>query len=397
MSFLKHLDGKTNSILFIGFNQNQQCFACGTTSGFIIYSTDPFRKLFSRVFNGGIGFIEMLFRCNILALVGGGDNPQYPPNKVMIWDDHQNRCIGELCFRSDVQAVRLRRDKVVVVLEHKIYVYDFSHLKLVDHIETMSNLKGLCVISPDPQNTILICPGLQKGYLRNELYDIKRMNVIQAHAKTVECIALTFNGKYLATTSESSTLVRIWDTATGAQHQEVRISTYCEKITSLQFSPQTSKWLACMTDKGTLRIIKVKIPELEIKKRNTVHSTLSIFTAVLPRFVSPQWPHAHFRIDDFHECVPCIVGFGCNDTTVVIVTGKGVVYKVVFDPIKSGDCSRVNIKSEQLQFNRVLLNGYVRKFEYQNNILIPSDIKQVILHLYPRFTNYGCDIKANML
>lgn len=33
--------------------------------------------------------------------------------QVMIWDDSQSRCIGELSFRSEVYSVKLRRDKYV--------------------------------------------------------------------------------------------------------------------------------------------------------------------------------------------------------------------------------------------------------------------------------------------
>ncbi|RZS00856.1 hypothetical protein BHM03_00030642, partial [Ensete ventricosum] len=216
-------DSVAPSLLHLSFNQDHGCFAAGTDRGFRIYNCDPFREIFRRDFDGGgVGVVEMLFRCNILALVGGGTSPYYPPNKVMIWDDHQSRCIGELSFRSDVRAVRLRRDRIIVVLDHKIFVYNFADLKLVHQVETVPNPKGLCAVSQQQGSLVLVCPGSQKGQVRVEHYGAKATKFITAHDSRIACFALSQDGRLIATASSKGTLIRIFSTVDGVLLQEVR-------------------------------------------------------------------------------------------------------------------------------------------------------------------------------
>lgn len=246
-----------NELLFVGFNQDSGCFACGMTNGFVIYNIDPFRETFRRVFpNGGIGIVEMLFRCNLLAIVGGGRNPRYPLNKVMIWDDHQNKCIGELKFRTEVFAVKLRRDRVVVVLESKVFVYRFKDLKLLDQITTVSNPKGLISLCPEIKSNVLAIPGLARGSIRIELYDISKATLIKAHDADLAQFALNSDGSRIASASEKGTLIRIWNCHTGEPMRELRRGMDKAEIYCIAFN-LTSTFLACSSDKGTIHIFSL--------------------------------------------------------------------------------------------------------------------------------------------
>ncbi|KAK8588245.1 hypothetical protein V6N12_022700 [Hibiscus sabdariffa] len=336
------------SLLHLSFNQDHGCFAVGIDHGFRIYNCDPFREIFRRDFNrgGGIGVVEMLFRCNILALVGGGPDPQYPPNKVMIWDDHQSRCIGELSFRSEVRSVRLRRDRIVVVLEQKIFVYNFADLKLLHQIETIANPKGLCAVSQGAGSLVLVCPGLQKGQVRVEHYASKRTKFIMAHDSRIACFALSQDGQLLATTSTKGTLVRIYNTVDGSLLQEVRRGADRAEIYSLAFS-SNAQWLAVSSDKGTVHVFSLKInggsPGI-VRSHNAAepvtspHSSLSFIKGVLPKYFSSEWSVAQFRLVEGSQY---IVAFGHQKNTVVILGIDGSFYRCQYDPVNGGEMTQL--------------------------------------------------------
>ena len=59
--------------------------------------------------------------------------------------------------------MKLRRDRIVVALEHKVLIYNFADLRLLHSIETQSNPAGLLALSAAAEQTVLACPGLHNG------------------------------------------------------------------------------------------------------------------------------------------------------------------------------------------------------------------------------------------
>ncbi|CAK9441393.1 uncharacterized protein LODBEIA_P52610 [Lodderomyces beijingensis] len=201
---------KIPNILCVNFNQDHGCFAISHENGFLVYNSNPLDLRVKRHFNttttatsaaaassssnlhqhhqhhhhvssvdgsvkhasgspslqgepqklgqtnsnnythvgSGIGHITMLHRTNYLALIGGGNQPKFPNNKLIIWDDLKRKISLSVEFDKPIINVLLSRTRIVVVLVNEVAIYAFtSPPKKLATFETCNNESGVASLS----------------------------------------------------------------------------------------------------------------------------------------------------------------------------------------------------------------------------------------------------------
>ncbi|XP_069842667.1 WD repeat domain phosphoinositide-interacting protein 4 isoform X2 [Dendropsophus ebraccatus] len=329
------------------FNQDQSCFCCAMETGVRIFNIEPLMEKghldVEQV--GSVGQVEMLQRCNLLALVGGGSNPKFSDISVLIWDDSRDgkdKLVLEFTFTKPVLSVRLRADKIVIVVKKRIYVYSFpdNPTKLFE-FDTRDNPKGLCDLCPSMEKQLLIFPGHKCGSL--QLVDLCNAKpgsssapfTINAHQSELGCLAVNQQGTLVASASRKGTLIRLFDTQTREQLVELRRGTDPATLYCINFSHDSS-FLCSSSDKGTVHIFALKDTKLN---RRSALARVGKVGPMIGQYVDSQWSLASFTVPAESACI-CAFGKNTskNVNSVIAVCVDGTFHKYVFTP--EGNCNR---------------------------------------------------------
>lgn len=103
-----------------------------------------------------------------------------------------------------------------MVLEKKIYVYNFQTMKLQEKFDTCENPRGIVALNGSKDMCVLAGPLPELGHLRIIHFDQANKTVnIFAHLAAVSAIALNHDGNLLGTSSTKGQVIRLYATETG--------------------------------------------------------------------------------------------------------------------------------------------------------------------------------------
>lgn len=338
---------KDQGLLYMSLNQDQTLLIVGTERGFKLYDTIPFKLKYERILDGGIGLIEMMYKTNIFGLVGGGKNPKYTPNKVILWDDYQTKILNEFKLTSSVKNLKLKKDKIIIVCEQRIYVYSTDKYKLIENIETFKNELGAIGINTDQEFTVMGFPHTTEGFIKVKYYEKSQEVEINAHDTLITCISINSDGSLVATASMKGTIIRVFSVNDGQFLEEFRRGKDKADISCICFD-EYSSWMGVCSQKGHVHIFSMwnvwskagnrnKIPpyEEELPKNETS------FLKKLPNFLTGgafDGDKSFAKVETVAEPSICAIKKSDNGYDVIVITSSGKFYQAELNVKKGGRC-----------------------------------------------------------
>ncbi|KAA6416714.1 MAG: autophagy-related 18-like [Trebouxia sp. A1-2] len=287
-----HRPPSAKGILYLAFNQDNTCISIADYKGIKIYSLETHKVLYQSDL-GAVSIAEMLFCTSLMAYVGAGEQPTLTPRKLFLVNTATGSVIQDISLPTSVLAVRLNRERLVVVLERRTLVHDLKTLELLRTLETPSNPKGCCALCTCFDPCLLALPSSStSGTMRVYNAAITGSSVeceVTAHNSPVAVMAWNQDASLLASASNKGTVLRVHKMPQANKVYSFRRGSRPAPIHSLAFSPlDIQPPLLCATSgHGTVHIFRLEQPDRHPAASAAVGFLCSVMPPRLTDVVEP--------------------------------------------------------------------------------------------------------------
>jgi len=166
----------------------------------------------------------------------------------------------EVCripFETTILSLRMTTERLVIVLEAEIHIYNTQKLSLLAKLPTQINPKGIISVSNNDQHLLAYPSPFDSGVIN--LYNLITLQqyrtISDLHIHQLQIIQFSQDGSYLATASECGTIIKIIPVQENLpdRYKFRRSALKSAEISSLTFDI-SSNLLALSSSSGTVHI-----------------------------------------------------------------------------------------------------------------------------------------------
>jgi autophagy-related protein 18 len=264
---------------------------------------------------GFFSIVEIYEESDILFLVGTGCEPISSQRILTVFQCRSFQVVCEILFQYKIRAVRSNLTRVVVLIEDQAIVMKTESFIQIATVKVFGQL-NLIEISANVEFCFMVFPkSEEKGYVGVfDCFNAAPVMNFSCHKTVIASLALSDNGKVLATASIKGTIIRVFECITGDLLYQFKRGMSPACVYEIQFFNQDQK-IFVTSSTGKLHLFNlVKIEESQGFK--------SVLASWLPENCSDHLKSAR-SLSVFSTGFQEKFSFGWTEDFLILVSEKG--------------------------------------------------------------------------
>ena len=287
----------------ISSDGNSVAFSVGHT--FVVYSTSPLLRKFSKEFASyHITKISTTEDGTFVAFVGISENDESNP-MIFVWNNFYAECHSKIELDGKVLNIKILGQLLLIVMEKKTCIFDLQNKMMKIEVPTDPNPCGAGDISIysyhaddefddseiDNDVSFVAIAANEPGKINvYKMTDNPSKISIYAAKHSVNLIKFSPDAAFVATASAKGTLIRLFDSKTGAALSTFRRGTLSPaSVLDVALSPSKTE-LVAISSNGTVHLFKADVRNANQSDFPRSISKLSIDK---PSFVAAAFKNDH--------------------------------------------------------------------------------------------------------